>query len=44
MIRNFKNTESWEDKAGNTSKLGDSKFASPPLLYFCAPFLCIHPE
>ena len=33
-MHNFENTESLEDKAGNTSKLGDSKLASPPLLYF----------
>jgi len=28
MMHNFKNTESWEDKAINT--LSDSKLASPP--------------
>ena len=39
MIHNFENTESWDDKAGNTS---NSKLASPQLLHFCAPFLCIH--
>jgi len=34
MIRNFKNTESWEDKASNTLKLSESKVASPPSLAF----------
>jgi len=42
MIQNFENTERWEDKAGNTKKLGKSKLASLPLLYFHPPFLCIH--
>jgi len=27
-----------------TQKLDDSKLASPPFLYFRAPFLCIHHE
>jgi len=38
MMHNFENTESWEDKASNTWKLGNSKLASPPL-YTRAPFL-----
>jgi len=42
MIQNFENTESWKDTAGNTQKLGNSKLASPPLVYFRAPFHCIH--
>jgi len=33
MIHNFENTESWEDKAGNTSKLGNSKLASPHFIF-----------
>jgi len=41
-LHNFENTESWEDKAGNKSKLGNSKLTSSPLLYFRVPFLCIH--
>jgi len=31
MVNNFENTESWEDKAGNTYNLGNSKLASPTL-------------
>jgi len=42
MLHNFENTESWEDKAGNTKKLGSSKLELPSLLYFRAPFLCIY--
>jgi len=42
MIQNFENTENWEDNAGNTYKLGNNKLASPPFLYFRAPFVCIH--
>jgi len=42
MIHKYENTESWEDKTGNTWKLGNSKLASTPLLYFHDPFLCIH--
>jgi len=41
IIHNFENTESWEDKAGNIQKLGNSKLASPTRIYFRAPFLCI---
>jgi len=33
MIHNFENTERWEDKAGNTQKLGNGKLASPPLIF-----------
>jgi len=38
MIHNFENTERWEDKAGNTQKLGNSKLASPPPLIFTPHF------
>jgi len=38
MIRNFENTERWEDKAGNTQKLGSSKLASPLLFIFTPHF------
>jgi len=34
MMHNFENIERWEDKAGNTQKLGNSKLASPPLFIF----------
>ena len=30
VIHNFKDTESWEDKVSNTSKLSDSKLTLPP--------------
>jgi len=33
MMHNFENTESWEDTAGNTQKLGNSKLASPHLIF-----------
>jgi len=42
MICNFEKTERWEDKASNTEKLGNGKLASPPLLYFHAPFPVIN--
>jgi len=32
MIHNFENTKSWEDKVGDTQKLGNSKLASSPVL------------
>jgi len=38
MIHNFENTEWWEDKAGNTQKLGNSKLASPLLFIFTPHF------
>ena len=38
MIRNFENTERWEDKAGNTQKLGNSKLASPLPFIFTPHF------
>ena len=33
MIKNSENIESWEDKAGNTGELGNSKLASPHLIF-----------
>jgi len=42
MIQNLENTESWQDKAGNTKVKANSKLASPPLAHFRAPFLYIH--
>jgi len=33
MIHNFENTESWEHMATNTLKLGNSKLASPHLIF-----------
>jgi len=38
MIHNFEKTERWQDKAGNTQKLGNNKLASPPLLFFTTHF------
>jgi len=42
MIHNFENTESWEDKAGNTQKLGNSKLGgfdpTPSINYNVYPF------
>jgi len=38
MIHNFENTERWEDKAGNTQKLGNSKLASSLLFIFTPHF------
>jgi len=38
MIHNFENTESWEEKTGNTYKLGNSKLASPHFFIFAAHF------
>jgi len=38
MIHNFENTKRWEDKAGNTQKLSNSKLASPPLFIFTPHF------
>jgi len=38
MIHKFENTERWEDKAGNTQKLGNSKLASPLLFIFTPHF------
>jgi len=42
MIKKICNTEKWEDKAGHTLKLGNSKLVSPPLFYFHASFPYIH--
>jgi len=38
MIQNFENTERWEKKADNKQKLGNSKLASPPFLFFTPHF------
>jgi len=41
MIRNFRNTESCEDKASNTQKLSDSKLATPPHFYSFEPHFSV---
>jgi len=38
VIHNFKNTESWEDRASNTQKLSNSNLASHPLFIFTPHF------
>jgi len=38
MIDNFENTESLEDKAGNTYKSGNSKLVSFPHFFFAHNF------
>ena len=38
MTHNFENTESWEDMAGNTYKLGNSRLVSPHLFIFAPHF------
>jgi len=41
MIQNFGKLEGGKTRLA-TQKLGNSKLASSPLLYFRATFLCIH--